>query len=680
MKNYFSFITFFKSVLFFLLLSTKSFSQTYSFDNYTVQDGIVQSNVSAIVQDNNGDIWLGTESGVSRFNGKTFQNYSTDDGLADNNITAMLLDQKGIIWFGHANGNLTKYNAGRFEAIQSDQLPKDANIFALYQDKTGRLWICSAKFGAIVIQDPYGDLSNKNNYKKYTSKDGLSEFCFSAFDDQQGNMWFLTDVGIKKLNTQTGKFDFFRVQGLPAAYITSFFCDKTGLIWLGLSDGNISTYDPKTSLVINYSGKDGLPDKIVSADAGRFPSSFVNTFAQDNKGNVWAAIWDKGVVRFDSGSKKFTAFNTQNGLSINKIKCIADDREGNILLGTLSNGLAVFKGEKFVSFTKTNGLINNQVWAIVKDKKGRYWWGTNEGISIYDPSAEKEKSITNVSQFGDAYVNSVRTMTLDQTGNIWIGTWGSKVVMYDIEKEKFIINQQINDATFSHISSITTDKQGKVWIGTPEGITVYDPSTYSVKTYRTVDGLSSNDVTCIFADSKGTIWIGTKQRGISKFKDGKFTRYDKTNGLNYLAISCITENKNNEIWIGTEGGGLFLYRSNSFSNFKIKDGLNSDFITLLNVDENNNLWIGSNKGLNKLDFSSNIFSSYTKYDGFSGIETKNNAIYKDKQGILWFGTVNGVYKYNATADQENTLPPIVKITRLKINIKEHPVKDTLELS
>ncbi|MGQ0829916.1 MAG: ligand-binding sensor domain-containing protein, partial [Bacteroidota bacterium] len=381
MRKSFSSITFLKSVLFFFLLAAKSFSQTYSFDNYTVQDGIVQSNVSAIVQDNSGDIWLGTESGVSRFNGKTFQNYSTDDGLADNNITAILLDRKGFIWFAHANGDLTKYNGEKFEAIQSDQLPKEANIFALYQDKAGRLWVCSAKFGAIVIQDPYGDLNDKSNYKRYTSKDGLSEFCFSAFDDQKGNMWFLTDVGIKILNAQTGKFDFFRVQGLPATYITSFFHDKNGLIWLGLSNGNISTYDPKTTAVINYSGKDGLPDKIISPDAGRFPSSFVNAFAQDNKGNIWAAIWDKGVVRFNPGSKTFIAFNTQSGLSINKIKCITHDREGNILFGTLSNGLAVFKGEKFVSFTKTNGLINNQVWAIVKDKKGRYWWGTNEGIS-----------------------------------------------------------------------------------------------------------------------------------------------------------------------------------------------------------------------------------------------------------------------------------------------------------
>ncbi|MGQ0829594.1 MAG: two-component regulator propeller domain-containing protein, partial [Bacteroidota bacterium] len=314
------------------------------------------------------------------------------------------------------------------------------------------------------------------------------------------------------------------------------------------------------------------------------------------------------------------------------------------------------------------------------DKKGRYWWGTNEWISIYDTSAEKEKSITNISKFADLYINSVRAMAVDKAGNIWIGTWGSKIVMYDIEKEKFIVNQQINDATFSHISSITTDKQGKLWIGTPEGITIYDPATNAVKTYRTVDGLSSNDVTCIFSDSKGAIWIGTKQRGITKFKDGKFTRYDKTNGLNYPAISCITENKHGEIWIGTEGGGLFLHRNNSFSNFKIKDGLNSDFITLLNVDDNDNTWIGSNKGLNKLDFSTNIFSSYTKYDGFSGIETKNNATYKDRKGVLWFGTVNGVYKYNAAADQKNMLPPIVKITRLKINIKEHSLTDSLDLS
>ena len=253
-------------------------------------------------------------------------------------------------------------------------------------------------------------------------------------------------------------------------------------------------------------------------------------------------------------------------------------------------------------------------------------------------------------------------------------------MMYDIEKEKFNTNQQINDATYSHISSITNDKQGKLWIGTPEGITVYDVSSRVIKTYRTVDGLSSNDVTCIFPDSKGNIWIGTKQNGITKFSNGKFTHYDKTNGLNYLAISCITENKHGDIWIGTEGGGVFLFHSNSFSNYKAKDGLNSDFITLLNVDENNNLWIGSNNGINKFDYSTNVISSYSKYDGFTGIETKNNATFKDKDQNIWLGTVNGVFKYNPANDIKNTLAPIVRITHLKINLKDHQVSDTLELS
>jgi ligand-binding sensor domain-containing protein/serine phosphatase RsbU (regulator of sigma subunit) len=682
-EHYLSFNVVIKSVLFFFLISSTGYSQTYSFDNYTVQDGIVQSNVAAIVQDKNGDIWLGTESGVSRFNGKTFQNYSTDDSLADNNVTAMLLDKKGIIWFGHANGGLTKYDGKKMEIIRSGFLPKNRNIFSLYQDKQGQLWICTAQFGAIVIHDPYGNLNDKNNYKNYTSKDGLSEFCFSAFDDKEGNMWFLTDVGVKILNTKTGKFDFFRTKGMPAVRITSFFYDKDGIVWLGLEDGNISSYNPQTAAITNYGQADGLSSKIVpSVGVNGMVWSFVNTFMQDSKGNIWAAIWDKGVVRINIKNNKisFTSFNSQNGLSANKIKCIAHDREENILFGTLGNGLAVFKGEKFVSFTKANGIINNQIWSVLQDKKGRYWWGTNEGITIYDPSASKEKAIINISQFADLPSKSVRSMATDKIGNVWIATWGGKVAMYDIEKEKFVINQQVNDATYSHVSCISVDKQGKVWIGTPEGITVYDPENHSVKTYRTVDGLSSNDVTCIFPDSKGNIWIGTKQAGITKFKDGKFSRFDKTNGLSYLAISCITENKHGEIWIGTEGGGVFLYHSNSFSNFKTKDGLNSDFITLLNVDENNNLWIGSNNGLNRFDFSTNMFSSYTKFDGFTGIETKNNSTYKDAQGNLWFGTVNGVYEYSPANDAKNTLEPIVKITRLKINLKDHAITDTIDLS
>lgn len=681
-KN-FSFHPATKIVLFFLLLSTNIFAQTYSFDNYTVQDGIVQSNVSGILQDKRGDIWLGTGSGISRFNGKTFQNYSTDDSLADNNVTSMLLDVKGNIWFGHANGGLTFFDGKTFHIIHNDALPKERNIFALYQDTKDHIWICTAQFGAIEILNPDGDLSDKKNYKNYTSKEGLSEFCFGAFDDEKGNMWFLTDIGIKILNTTSGKCEFFRSNGLPSQRITSFLRAKDGSIWLGLADGNISVINP-TSGPINYSAADGLPQAASNQmDGIRMNFTFVNAFMEDNKGNIWAAIWDRGVVRFNgkNAKRKFTSFNTQNGLSVNKVKSLGCDREGNILLGTLGNGLVVFKGEKFISYTKTNGLINNQIWAVLQDKKNRFWFGTNEGISIYNPAETKEKQIINISEInGGITSNNVRSIVADNTGNIWIGTWGGKVAVYDLEKEKFTINQQVNDVTYSHVSCLAKDKQGKIWIGTPEGITVYDVSNHAIKTYRSVDGLSSNDVTCIFPDSKGNVWIGTKQRGITKFKDGKFTKYDKINGLSYLAISCITENKHGEIWIGTEGGGVFLFHSNSFSNFKTKDGLNSDFITLLNVDQNNNLWIGSNNGLNKFDFSTNVFSSYTKQDGFTGIETKNNATYTDANQNLWFGTVNGVYKYSPPQDVKNTLEPIVKITKIKINLKEVPVSDTLELS
>jgi ligand-binding sensor domain-containing protein/serine phosphatase RsbU (regulator of sigma subunit) len=673
------------SIFLFLLLSGSfAFSQTYSFDNYTVQDGIVQSNVAAMVQDKNGDIWLGTGSGVSRFNGKTFTNYSTDDSLADNNVTAMLLDKKGNIWFGHANGGLSIYDGKAFRIVHSNGLPKDRNIFSLCQDTKGHIWICTAQYGAIEIIDPEGNLSDAKNYKGYTSKDGLSEFCFGAFDDERGKMWFLTDVGIKQMDRSSGKFEFFRPQHpLPATRVTSFFRAKDGAIWFGFADGNISVMSPAFDSM-DFTSADGLPGNSIQAAGGMGMAwSFVNAFMEDNKGNVWAAIWDRGIVRFNGIQKKpfFSSFSSSNGLSVNKVKSLACDREGNILIGTLGNGLAVFKGEKFISYNKTNGLINNQVWSVLQDKKGRYWWGTNEGITIYDPAAPPEKRFINISKLTDGSIsNSVRSMAADRAGNIWIGTWGGKVVMYDLAKEKFVLNPVVNDMTYSHVSCIAVDKKNCVWIGTPEGITFFDIDKNSARSYRTVDGLSSNDVTCIFPDSKGNIWLGTKQRGITKFKDGKFTKFDKTNGLSYPAISCITENKRGEIWIGTEGGGVFLYHSNSFSNFKTKDGLNSDFITLLNVDENNNVWIGSNNGLNRFDYATNMFSSYTSADGFTGIETKNNATYTDAQKNIWFGTVNGVYKYNPAGDVKNTLEPIVKITGLKVNLKDYPLSDTLELS
>lgn len=663
-----------------LCASIALFSQTYSFTNYTVQDGLAQSNILGMVQDSNGYIWIGTESGVSRFDGKTFRNYGTEEGLAENNITCMLRDRSGQTWYGHASGVLTLQQGEQFIKVENALIPKDKNIYTLFQDKQGQIWISSITHGVIVIKDPKGDLNSPANYTVYQDKD-LGDQVYAICQDPEGIMWFHTRYGIKFLNPKTSKFEYFPSAELSGAQHTAFYIDTKGNFWLGQPYGTIKKFNKNTAVVTHYTQEHGLPSMSL---AEGMVGSFVNCIFEDRKGNIWFAAWDRGVSRFNAnatGTDLFTNFSTKNGLPINKFRSMAEDREGNVLLGTFGAGLCVFKGERFVSFTLKDGLVNNQVWGIVEDPDHKYWISTNEGLSVYDPQATEEShAFSSYLNIDGANSNSIRPICADRDGNIWMGTWGSKLIKYDRARKQFTRNIPLNDAVFTHITALYADSKNNIWVGSPTGLILYEQQSGMIKSFTKKDGLSEDDITCIFEDSKGRMWFGTRQKGVNRFDNNAFYFYGKDEGLNHGNITSITEDKSGRIWVSSAGGGIFVFKDGRFNAFRMKDGLSSDYTTLLLRDKDKFIWIGTNNGLCKMDPDKNVFYFYGKHEGFTGIETKANAGYRDSKGDLWFGTSNGVFRLRPTLDLPNTTPPILNLQSFRINNQERPASSGLELS
>ena len=660
----------------FVLLFPLLFSaQTYHFSNYGVKDGLAQSNVSGIVQDSAGFYWLATDGGVSRFDGKNFINYTTEDGLADNNVSAIFLDKNNHLWLGHENGTLTKYDGKTFTEIKSKLLPKDKKIFGFFQDKAGSLWISTFSAGVIKILDPSRDLKDKLQIKVYSGRQGLSQYVFSTSQDKEGNHWFLTDVGIKIMDRSTRQFDFFRPEHMPVGQISALALDHDNNFLMGTTAGSVSRYNVNTKTFETLIS----PETIANAVFGGGPN-YIYNILEDKKGNIWATVANHGVYRYNKVTRQITGFNTSNGLATNKIKNLFEDTEGNMLFGTSGEGLEVFSGEKFVSFSKRNGLKDNQVWAISKDNLGNMWFGTNEGLTIYNPKETPDKAYKNISISEGLPNNNVRAILADRYGNLWIGLWGGKVIRYDAAQGHFTQIAALNDIVNNLVSCLLIDKKNKLWIGTYEGIVVYDLGTGAIKTIRTIDGLADNDISCLFEDSKGNIWIGTKQKGISVYDGKGFKKYNRENGLNNTSISSIAEDAKHQIWIGTEGGGAFVYNGKSFVNYKVKDGLVSDFVTLVTTDKNKNVWLGTNKGLNKYNIDKATFSSFLKGDGFTGVESKARAFYTDNESNLWFGTVNGAFKYNPKQDALASSTPLTKLLTFKVNLKDYPVTNQIDLS
>jgi ligand-binding sensor domain-containing protein/serine phosphatase RsbU (regulator of sigma subunit) len=648
--------------------------QTYHFSNYGVKNGLAQSNVSGVVQDSSGFYWIATAGGLSRFDGKNFVNFTTENGLADNNISAIFMDRQNIIWLGHENGGLTKFDGKNFIEIKSRFLPKDKKIYGFYQDHNNSLWISTETAGAIRIMDPSRD-KDAHQTRVYSGRDGLSQYVLSTTEDKAGNQWFLTDIGIKTYNRISHTFEFFRPEGMPGGQVTFLSRDKNQNFLIGTFNGTILRYDTQTKKF----------ETLVSAQQmfeltmGMGPN-IIYTILEDSKKNIWASVLNFGVVRLEAGTGRLTFFNTSNGLSVNKIKCIAEDREGNIIFGTSGEGIEVFTSERFISFNKKNGLVDNQVWSVCRDSKGHMWFGTNEGITIFDPGASPYKAYKSYTAEDGLPSNNIRSIVSDRAGNIWIATWGGRVIKFDLEAGRFVSVAVLNDIVNTFAGCLIVDKKNNLWIGTNEGIVKYDLNNQAIRTFRTIDGLSDNDISCLFEDDKGKIWIGTAKKGVTLFDGKNFKKFNKENGLNYNSISSISEDGENRIWIGTEGGGAFVYNGRSFQNYKTKDGLVSDFITLISVDKQKNVWLGTNKGLNKFDPRHRSFVTFNQNDGFTGLETKPRSVYSDEEGNIWFGTVNGAFKYNPKLDYPVKVKPVTKLLQLKVNLKEVPVREALELS
>ncbi len=653
----------FKPVFFLLALSCLFFkvrAQTYHFDNYTVQDGLSQSNVVGIVQDKAGFYWLATESGLSRFDGKTFQNYSTEDGLADNNIKAILLDTKGNMWLGHSTGVLTIYDGKKFRTVAPEGFPADKSIELIYEDRDGKIWISVFGFGVVCFENPSAGMVKKENYKFYSSKEGLNEYVSSIIQDKNKNYWFATGIGIKTLKKGETTFDFFSDPELHGQLGVSLKEDSKGNIWIG-------TYSSSTAILACF-------DPVTKKTNAYATSVWVNNIFESADGIIWALEWGGGILRVKDG--KTDVITVDNGLSSNKISSLMQDREGNILLANYGTGISVYKGDKFIGYKVNNGLLDNKVSSVAIDGNNNVWVGSVNGVSVIN----KNGTIKTYTSINGNECRNVYAIVSDKSGDVWMSSDGrlykhvtvsDKFVSFPV-LENFIDGRQV-------ITSLAIDKKNNVWIGTIDGLLYYNTSAGQPSSYRTVDGLLGNAIDAVYCDSKNRLWVACKSKGISMY-DGKFfVSYTKFDGFNNTSPTAFADGNNENIWIGTKGGGVYRYDGRNFHTYRSNEGLPSDYINLVKVDAENKLWLGTNKGLVQFDYEKSNAIVYGRREGFSGVETSTNAVALDDDGSLWIGTVNGVMKYDAKKYKKNTIPPFLHVNSVKINNKDVGLQEHYEL-
>ncbi|MBO9699535.1 MAG: histidine kinase [Sporocytophaga sp.] len=642
-------------ILILLLLCSGNtvFSQQYNFRNFSVEDGLAQSQVYSISEDNNGNIWFGTRGGgLSCFDGINFRNITVQDGLSNNYVRTILKDNSGNLWIGTDKG-LSKYDGIKFINYTEKQGLYNTTINALIQDHKGTVWIGTTDGLFHFEKDTIVRFGRKLNAPRTKIN--------CLFEDNNGTIWAGTDFGIYKFLKGRSKYEMQQISasdGLAGNQITSIKQDSLSRILVCTYSGGVSVIS--NGKINNFSKSQGLPGNTI-----------YDCLAADSN-TIWLCT-SNGIARIEEKSGHLSVKNITEaeGLANNVVMSLFKDSFGNIWFGTSGGGISKLGSERFIHYSAIKGVFGNWVYSIYEDWQGNKWFGTSEGgVTKYDGRVFKRFSERN-----GFTASKVKYICGDNKGNIWMGTIADGVYLYNGKSFRGFNKKSGLGSNF--INYIFCDTSGLIWLATAGGgIDCMIPyrNTFKIKHITRKDGLSGDRYNTLIKDDSGTIWAGSTDNGLSKIELGenlalKITNYEVTDGIRSNSIRCSAKDLNGNLYFGTADAGIIKFHEGKFSFINNSHGLTSNNIYSLIFDNEGSLWAGSEKGIDRIELDGDLIVGavrhFGKAEGFVGIETIQNAVYKDHEGNIWFGSIKSATVFNS-AKELPVKQPLVHITGMNL--------------
>lgn len=665
------------------------------FEHLNSESGLSQSTVNAIVQDEKGFLWFGTEDGLNRFDGYNFKVYYPDqknpNSLSHNFILSLFEDSDGILWVGTNGGGLNKFDKvhEKFTSYKNNPNNKSSLssnvITSIFKDSKGVLWIGT--------DNGLNKLDKNNRAIRYFHSDDINSLTNNniteILEDSDGDLWIGTNCGLNRYIRDEDNFERFtcdETDNFNGEIIYDIYEDKVGVIWIG-TDNGLHRFDKFTKSFTAYTHSKYSP-----ASLGH---NVVRTICEDELGYLWVGTDGGGLSIFNRLTSAFethvnSVFDSYS-LSKNEIRRIFFDRSGIVWISTYGGGLNKFDREKekfkhhFRDISKTTTLSNNMVWSFCVDSLGILWIGTDGGgLNSYNKRTKEYKTFISKRNKNSLSNNYIRSIKSDQKGNLWIGTDGGGLNKYNPETNKFKVYRANRNNGFNsdRIRPIYVDKNDNLWIGTTEGgLIFFDVKKEKFTNYHNIPdmstSLSHNFVYSICEDMDGYIWVGTWGGGLNRFDPIKqsFKRYqhdpDDEKSLSNDLVLSVLEDSNGKIWIGTSGGGLnqFNKKDESFIQYRVEDGLPSDVVYGILEDKGGDLWLSTNKGLSKFNIKRKFFTNYNTSDGLQSNEFNGGSYYASPTGEMFFGGINGFNSFYPLDIKQNTKIPEIVISDFQISNK-----------
>lgn len=676
------------------------------FEHLSIKDGLSQSAIHTMLQDQQGFMWFGTSDGLDKYDGYTFKAYKhqpfDSTSLSTNNIEYMIQARDGTLWIGTDGGGLNAFDVQTETFKQYRYHTEDPNslsgnrIWAIHEDQQGFLWIGTDQ-GGLNRFDPATETFKHYSHIDSTWTDPRYDHIWTTHESRDGYLWVGTNRGLGRFDPQTETFDHSfhdsrHLHSLPQEAVYALHEDHTGNLWVGFVTEGLYRYNVETQETTHFAH---APSDPTSLSDNRIWAIY-----EDQQLTLWIGTDGGGLNHFDRATESFVHYRhdpaNPNSLSDDRIYSIHEDRSGVLWIGTWTGGLSKLSpiSKAFAHYrhdpSSSESLSDNRIRAMLEDHEGTIWIGTDNGLNKFDRRTQRFISYHH-DRANPRSLSNDRAIALLETQDhtVWVGTNNGGLNRFDRATETFThYRYDPNDPTsISHdrIWTLFEDRAGTLWVGTYQGgLNKFHPDTETFTHYRhdpnIPTSLSDDRVIHLYEDGEGFLWIATWSGGLNRFdpQTERFTRYQNnpqdSTSLGDNRVIFIYEENPETLWLGTWNSGLNRLdkTTGTFRHYTEADGLPNNTVYAIHPDADGQLWLSTNRGLAVFDPLAETFTVFDESHGLQSNEFNLAAHLKTHDGVFFFGGINGFNVVVPNDVQRNShVPPVVLTSYKRFNEDVH---------
>lgn len=613
--------------------------------DFTVENGLPDNVINAIVQTNNGLLWVATQAGLATFDGRGFHPVHPHSSGARplGAAHALCVSARGDLWVGTDSGLVIIPKEGL-----GDPDGSTASFYAFGDAKSDEVEvIVQTRDGIIWVGTDHGLYRfDGGAFSRVLSGPYISHLSEAA----NGKLLVVTSNSLLELDggVLTDHPEVAKRLGVASNELFDVYVDRTGTTW----------YNTKTG-VRRQRGNDIT--KLAPEEFGRVPSE---RMYEDNEGNIWVStgidVYKVVEDHLESTGVEYSG------------RCIFVSRDGVLWVGTNGNGLIRLRRRVVRMFTKADGLPRDIVMALLPSRDGRLWIGSNCGLSVFDG-----KTFTNYNKPDGLMNTCVWTMAEDSNNRLWIGTYGGGLFSFsEGHFTQYSTKEGLISDTVLHIELA---RDNSLWIATPDGVSHLSEGKF--RNYTTADGLSSNRTLSVHEDHNHVVWVAT-QSGVDRLEGDRFSSFAATTSANDHLVNNFAEDSTGNMYALNATNGASLVSGRSLQSIGAE-------MNLIGMTEtaSHDLWFSGRNGVfafdrdtlaqrgptgdaldfNLIDRNDGLFSTQCSV-GFPNI-----VITSDRK--LWVATVKGLAMVDLTDWPGRSRKPEVFLQSIMVDGRQISLAD-----